>query len=299
MPRWFYQVTLAALQFLLAAPTIVSAQSLLVNPGFDSDLSGWGASPFDHLWSNQDAGGSPASGSVLMTISTFASVPSGSVGTNIGQCADVVPGQKYIAGMRIRIESGQTRGGLADVLLIYSIAPGCLGPSIPGYELIAPGAGFDAWIPAYRTVTAPPLAHSVFFVPALQAYGQTGTFSARFDDAVLQPVDTELRLGGGRFAVQVQWETRGGGRGIGQFLPLTRDSGAVWFFAPENLELIVKLVNGCPLNGRFWVFAGGATDVGVTLTVTDTTTGLVKTYTNPVGTPFKPILDTDTFSTCP
>ncbi len=298
MPRWFYQVTLAALQFLLAAPTIVSAQSLLDNPGFDLDLSGWAASPYQHLWTNQDAGGSPASGSVLMTVSSPSSVPWGTVGTNIGQCADVVPGQKYIAGMRIHIESGQTRSGLADILLVYSTTPGCSGPNLPGYEKIM-GDGYDAWIPTYRTVTAPPLARSVFFVPGIQAFGQTGTFSARFDDAVLQPVDTRLRLAGDRFAVQVHWETRGGGRGSAQFLPLTRDSGAVWFFAPENLELIVKIVNGCPLNGRFWVFAGGPTDVGVTLTVTDTTTGLVKTYVNPVGRPFEPILDTDTFSTCP
>jgi hypothetical protein len=45
--------------------------------------------------------------------------------------------------------------------------------------------------------------------------------------------------------------------------------------------------------------AGGLTDVNVILTVTDTQTGVIKTYTNPQGTPFQPIQDTDAFATCP
>jgi len=57
-------------------------------------------------------------------------------------------------------------------------------------------------------------------------------------------------------------------------------------------------MNACGING-YWVFAGGLTDVRVTLTVTDTQTGAVKTYTNPIGTPFQPIQDTSAFSTCP
>jgi hypothetical protein len=35
------------------------------------------------------------------------------------------------------------------------------------------------------------------------------------------------------------------------------------------------------------------------LTVTDTQTGTIETYTNPQGTPFEPIQDTNAFATCP
>ncbi len=62
-----------------------------------------------------------------------------------------------------------------------------------------------------------------------------------------------------------------------------------------------KLLNACTpaLGNHFWVFAGGLTDVEVTTTVTDTASGQVKTYFNPLGTPFQPITDLGAFATCP
>ena len=62
--------------------------------------------------------------------------------------------------------------------------------------------------------------------------------------------------------------------------------------------MVVKAVTGCSLNSRYWVFAGGLTNVSVVTTVTDTQTGSVKTYSNPQGAPFQPIQDTGAFS-CP
>ena len=62
--------------------------------------------------------------------------------------------------------------------------------------------------------------------------------------------------------------------------------------------MLVKVLNACALNSRFWTFAGGLTDVQVVMTVTDTRTGAVKSYTNPQGTPFQPIQDTGAFDTC-
>jgi len=64
-------------------------------------------------------------------------------------------------------------------------------------------------------------------------------------------------------------------------------------------EMVVKVLNACALNSRYWTFAGGLTDVNVILTVTDTQTGAIQTYTNPQGTPFQPIQDTNAFATCP
>jgi hypothetical protein len=61
----------------------------------------------------------------------------------------------------------------------------------------------------------------------------------------------------------------------------------------------VKVLNGCGLKQRFWVFAGGLTDVRAVITVTDTESGAVQTYTNPQGAPFWPIQDTGAFATCP
>ena len=79
---------------------------------------------------------------------------------------------------------------------------------------------------------------------------------------------------------------------------LTPETGYFWFFGANNLEAIVKVVNGCTLNGYHWLFAAGLTNVEVTLTVTDTRTGEVKTYVNPADTAFQPIQDTGAFATC-
>jgi len=56
------------------------------------------------------------------------------------------------------------------------------------------------------------------------------------------------------------------------------DSGLFWFTSPDNLELLVKVLDGCALNQRFWVYTGAATDAQLTLTVIDTQTGKVRVY---------------------
>ncbi|MDA8021257.1 MAG: carboxypeptidase regulatory-like domain-containing protein [Thermoanaerobaculia bacterium] len=104
-----------------------------------------------------------------------------------------------------------------------------------------------------------------------------------------------------RFRIDAKWRTAGGTTGSGQAAELTDDSGYFWFFGSNNIEMVVKVLDACTLPGanNFWVFAGGLTDVEVTLTVTDTRTGQVKTYANPLGSPFQPIQDTSAFDTCP
>ncbi|HXO21454.1 MAG TPA: CARDB domain-containing protein [Thermoanaerobaculia bacterium] len=104
-----------------------------------------------------------------------------------------------------------------------------------------------------------------------------------------------------RFRVEADWTDHAGNSGRATPRYVDSDaSGFLWFFDASNLELIVKVLNACPLptNRRFWVFAAGLTDVEVRLTVTDTATGAVKVYTSPSGTPFEPIQDTDAFATC-
>jgi hypothetical protein len=102
-----------------------------------------------------------------------------------------------------------------------------------------------------------------------------------------------------RFEVTATWRLADGTTGSGRAVPLTTDSGFFWFFAEANIEMVVKVIDGCALNQRYWVFAGGLTNVGVDLQVRDTTSGEVKTYTNQRGTAFAPIQDTAAFATCP
>jgi len=108
-----------------------------------------------------------------------------------------------------------------------------------------------------------------------------------------------LCLQGDRFEVRAEWQTSAGDSGNGQAVPLTDDTGYFWFFNQTNVEMVIKVLNGCGSNDHFWVFAGGLTNVQVDITVTDTTNGQTRTYQNNLQTPFQPIQDTAAFSTCP
>lgn len=107
-----------------------------------------------------------------------------------------------------------------------------------------------------------------------------------------------LCLNNQRFRITSQWRTPQGASGSGQGTRLTADSGFFWFFDPANIELTVKVLNGCGFNDRYWVFLSGLTNVEVTVTVTDTQTGAVKTYTTPQGAVFRTRLDTAAFASC-
>ena len=108
-----------------------------------------------------------------------------------------------------------------------------------------------------------------------------------------------LCLNGGRFQVEATWKAPDGSSGAGNAVALTSDSGYFWFFDPNNVELVVKVLNGCDVNGQYWFFSGGLTNLEVGITVTDTATGVVKTYSSPQGTAFQPVIDTAAFGACP
>ncbi len=103
-----------------------------------------------------------------------------------------------------------------------------------------------------------------------------------------------------RFKVEVSYDaTPQNGSGAGNVILESPQSIKFSFFDTGNVELIVKILNACsPPFNKWWVFAGGLTDVGVSIKVTDTATGAVKTYANPKGSLFQPVADTTAFG-CP
>jgi ELWxxDGT repeat protein len=99
----------------------------------------------------------------------------------------------------------------------------------------------------------------------------------------------------GRYRVHLEWNTAAE---EGQALPVpngSADSGLFTFFSPGNWEMMVKVLDGCGLNGKRWVFAAGTTDVGWNMKVTDRQTGAEKTYSSLLGQPSKTVTDTEAF----
>ncbi len=110
---------------------------------------------------------------------------------------------------------------------------------------------------------------------------------------------SDLCLQSERFVARTAWRTSQGTSGQGSSLPLTSDTGAFSFFDAANLEVVVKVLDACAINGHYWVFAAGLTDVEVQLVVSDQTTGETATYMNPLGSPFQPVQDIVALSCAP
>ncbi|MCP4654375.1 MAG: hypothetical protein GY856_03040, partial [bacterium] len=105
---------------------------------------------------------------------------------------------------------------------------------------------------------------------------------------------TALCLLDRRFQVEVTWTDFQGGTGEGWAIPLTSDTGYFWFFDDQNIELVVKTLDGRVINDHYWVFYGALSNVAYTLTVTDTVTREARTYVNPSGI-FASVGDTQAF----
>ena len=109
-----------------------------------------------------------------------------------------------------------------------------------------------------------------------------------FGQGCLPDSDTACLLGG-RFGVEVQWQTAelagaaqlmsfGGARAESD------QSAFFWFFDNSNFDMGVKMVDACSFNDSFWVFVSGLTNQAFTVTIRDGVTLAERSYSNPLGT---------------
>jgi spore coat protein A len=131
---------------------------------------------------------------------------------------------------------------------------------------------------------------------------------ARASDACVADGDTlclDASPGDHRFRVEASFETvQGGGlSGAAHAVSLADKgmpgAGLFWFFGPGNPELLVKVLDGCALNGHYWLFVAGGTNVGLDLAVTDTQTGRRFALSNPDRTPLESVQSTDSLACDP
>ncbi len=132
------------------------------------------------------------------------------------------------------------------------------------------------------------LAVTALAIDATGKHLHAATSSGVFDYEVA-PDPAVLTLNPGRaFNVSLTaTDQRTGRTGPGLAIPVNDLFG--WFSIPaltanpENPEVFVKMLDGTAIDGFYWFFYGGLTDLGYTLTVTDEATGQTRTYTNPAG----------------
>ncbi len=105
-------------------------------------------------------------------------------------------------------------------------------------------------------------------------------------------VDEETTcLQNSRFEVKANWWKADGEAGAANVVGEgTDDSGLFRFFDPENWEILVKVLDGCGINGRTWVLGASTTDLGYRIVVTDTVTGESRSYENEPGQPRRSLI---------
>ncbi|MEM8931183.1 MAG: hypothetical protein AAGE94_08405 [Acidobacteriota bacterium] len=144
-------------------------------------------------------------------------------------------------------------------------------------------------------------------VDAALILGQPGRWSVELRDLSGTLLDSTgfdvlphpVALRDGRFEVEVQFLD---GEVVDSALPVSEpsvDSALFWFFEPTNWELMIKVLDGCAINGHYWVFGAAQTDRAHAITVHDTLTDTTWTTTHLDGAPAPAITDTVAFATCP
>lgn len=112
------------------------------------------------------------------------------------------------------------------------------------------------------------------------------------------PLDQQVCLQGERFIVAIDQITNSA-TGLGTPVRAgSSDTGLFWFYNDRNWEVVIKVLDGCSVNGRWWVFIGALTNQGYRVRVADGNTLQINTYTNPLGTRAAAVADTNAFP-CP
>ena len=118
----------------------------------------------------------------------------------------------------------------------------------------------------------------------------TASFLAGGDGGGSCSTGAILPLVGGRFVATLNYVGYGSNppSGAGTGHSLSDNVGYFGTVDPASLDILVKIVDFCSLNGTWSVYIGGTTDVNTVVSITDTATGIVsQPFVNPLGQPFQ------------
>ena len=121
------------------------------------------------------------------------------------------------------------------------------------------------------------------------------SYESRPAAVLCEPGPTVLCLQDGRYRVTLDWSTPdGGGAAVRVSDAQTSEAGLFFFFTPVNWEVLVKVLDGCEVNGHHWVSAASSTELGLDLVVRDVRAGVERRYVKAAGEP-EAFTDTSAF----
>ena len=169
-------------------------------------------------------------------------------------------------------EPGQPAPAIVDVKAFSRACGAAAAAGAPSSETV--GSGAPVWLAANAEASA------VGAAERLAERSEAG--------------GTALHLLNRRFRATVSAVAPDGNRREGRVAPVGTDkAGLFYLFDSENWEVLFKVLDGCGINGHYWVLAASATDLGLDLRVEDTVTGKFETYGTAPGKPAPAIVDTE------
>ncbi|MGE5233156.1 MAG: hypothetical protein ACM3OB_03525 [Acidobacteriota bacterium] len=285
-------------------------QNVVQNAHFDTNLSGWvlssdpAAFGVTVAWQAADGIGSGRSGS-LRANGSQSFTTSYEIMT---QCVALAPspGAQYDLSLRTRHQNIPAHTEIAAAE--YFSGPSCTGTLVGSFEVDTSSSTNNVWQIEHHLNASGASAQSarvsllgqettgvptrleyddVYFGLAAPSSCTPGTGVLCVNDA---PGDARFRIFGSYSTAQGGGST-GGLHAIDLSSLGVAHGGLMWFFAADNPELLVKVLNACTLNGRYWVFISAGTNVGVELFTEDTHTGAVVDDHNPDISPFPAVQD--------
>jgi hypothetical protein len=278
----------SVLFLFISAPHLL-AETLLSNT-FDKSIGSWTVLNLGTGvdWSPLDSAGLPTSGSLEIV----------GPGAYVQRClpvSDSKPIVNWAVAGKFRV-SHESLNDAIDFRIAFYEDGGCaLGPDL--VDTIGFGAiRQDYWKPYIlsHAVSARNI-HSVL----LTVITQPEMIYQLYTDDLLVGTNVGATTADSRFLTVTNWKTPTNQIGFAQPVNLTAESAYFYFFDPTNVEIVSKIINGCALNGRYWVFAAGLTNIEVTMEVTDTVRNGGYGWFWPQGKPFIPLQSTNEFGTCP
>ena len=283
---------------VLAADAALAA-NLVPNRDFDDHVLGW--TPPNPLSAKMafaplDEQGSAGSGSLRL----FDLAPGAAVAVT-SSCFPIEGGKPVVYGGSAYAPGAEVPQNVRVSLEMFD-DPNCVGNFSAWPNDLSATTGAVTWGTSQGTTVPAPsrkAARLMFFLnavptPAPEVYIDNAFV---FQGITCYSTPTVACLNDGRFRLSIEWEIPEGSKGRARVSAFSEasDSAYATFFAPSNVEVVLKVLDGRPVNGHFWVFVTGLTDVGAVARVRDTHTSEKWEHTNEVGDPFQPVLDTEAF----
>lgn len=177
---------------LLAAAAPAAAQNQIVNPGFDSDLSGWTVIPSpEYTVSHDPVMGAGAPGSARLDVNSAGPLNH----LVLQQCVTAVAGTNYDFGVQFRFASGATPVPTAAVMVQWFADGICNNPDGAAFSTFSTNTP-DVWQPLSATNITVPAGMGSALVFMLVTSTGAGTSVAWYDDAYFGPNPIPVELQG-------------------------------------------------------------------------------------------------------